>query len=163
MMADLYLAVGRADDAIAVLTEVFQRRFDTVSYRMLLETAALARREDAVRTSALALARASADTRGGAQLVLLLLSDNDLVGAWESPDSLSVGSAWRELAGASEDEFPRRSADLYRPALADALRVANTKWRWAPSTYPADMSPREADAEPVAPSAYPADVSQRGR
>ena len=126
-VADMYLDANRADDAIAVLTELFQRRFHTASYRLLLETAALAGREDAVRTSALALARASADTHGGAQLVLMLLSDNDLVGAWEAADSFGVGTAWRELSRASEDEFPRRSADLYRPALADALRVANTK------------------------------------
>lgn len=49
-VADLYFAADRADDAIAVLTEVFKRRLDTASYRMLLETAALAGREDAVRT-----------------------------------------------------------------------------------------------------------------
>ncbi len=67
--------------------------------------------------------------------MLLLRSDNDLDGAWEAADSYGLGGAWRELAGASEDEFPRRSGDLYRPALADSLRVATTN----PSPALADM------------------------
>lgn len=127
LVAEMYLAAGRAGDAIDVLTRVFQRRFDVASYRLLLETAAAAGREDDVRAHARKLASASAGARADGRLVKLLLADEDLDAAWEVADDYGPGNAWRELAQASEEEAPVRSADLYRPALADALQVADTK------------------------------------
>ncbi len=93
----------------------------------LVRTAARVDREEAVRAHARALARADERARADGRLVRLLLADNDLEAAWEVADEYGAGNAWTELAKASEDEFPVRSADLYRPALAAALQVADTK------------------------------------
>lgn len=127
LVADMYLAAGRADDAINVLTRAFKRRFALQSYQLLVRTAARVDREVAVRAQARELARANDGARADGRLVRLLLADNDLDAAWEVADEYGAGNAWTELAKASEDEFPVRSADLYRPALADALQVADTK------------------------------------
>lgn len=127
LVADMYLAAGRADDAINVLTRVFKRQFALQSYQLLVRTAARVDREEAVRAHARALARADERARADGRLVRLLLADNDLEAAWEVADEYGAGNAWTELAKASEDEFPVRSADLYRPALAAALQVADTK------------------------------------
>ena len=127
LVADMYLAAGRADDAINVLTRVFKRQFALQSYQLLVRTAARVDREEAVRAHARALARADERARADGRLVKLLLADNDLEAAWEVADEYGAGNAWAELAKASEDEFPVRSADLYRPALAAALQVADTK------------------------------------
>lgn len=127
LVAEMYLAHDRADDAIDVLTRVFRQRFDVATYQLLLETAAAAGREEDVRAQARELARANDGARADGRLVRLLLADSDLEAAWETADEYGAGNAWRELAQASEDEFPVSSADLYRPALADALRVADTR------------------------------------
>ena len=116
---------GRLDTALAVARAVFTREPSEQSYRVVATVGEWVGRPDAERAWAIDWANERAERLGGALPIELALSDGDLDRAWASVDAYGAGTAWRRLAEASESSRPRRAADLYRPWLADALRVPN--------------------------------------
>lgn len=127
-VADTYRALGRTDDAIAVMRADFVRRAGVPEYRSLLEFAVTVDRVEIERDWAFGHARELAGDRGaGSVLVQLWLNEGDVDAAWEAADRYGPGSAWRELAERGAEARPVAAADLYRPQLENDLQRPNTK------------------------------------
>jgi hypothetical protein len=129
-VAKTYLALGRIDDAVAVLRADFVRQPSVGAYRVLLDFAAGIDREDAERTWAFDHARqlaASDSFPAGAVLVQLCLSEGDVDAAWLAAHRYGPGWAWRELADRGAEARPVDAADLYRPQLENDLRHPDTR------------------------------------
>jgi hypothetical protein len=127
-VADTYRAIGRIDDAIAVLRADFVRQPTVQTYRILLDFAATLDRAETARAWALDHARELASGYGaGAVLVQLSLSEGDVDAAWEAADRYGPGWAWKELAAQGAKARPVAAADLYRPSLENDLRYPNSK------------------------------------
>ncbi|MGV0741039.1 SWIM zinc finger family protein [Mycolicibacterium sp. XJ870] len=128
-VAATYKALGRIEDAIAVLRADFVRRPTVQNYRVLLDFAAGVDRADTERVWAYDRARELASDRfaAGAVLVQLYMSDGDIDAAWQAADQYGPGWAWRELADRGAEARPVDAADLYRPELEKDLRYPNSK------------------------------------
>jgi uncharacterized Zn finger protein len=127
-VADTYRAIGRIDDAIAVLRADFVRQPGVRTYRTLLDFAATLDRAETERAWALDHAREVASGHGaGAVLVQLSLSEGDVDAAWEAADRYGPGWAWKELAAQGAKARPVAAADLYRPSLEKDLQYPNSK------------------------------------
>jgi hypothetical protein len=127
-VAETYLAVGRVEDAIAVLRDCFIRQPAVGAYRALLDFAAGIDRGETERAWALDRAREIAGGPGaGGVLVQLALSEGSIDAAWEAADRYGPGGAWQELATHGAKARPIAAADLYRPQLEHDLRHPNTK------------------------------------
>ena len=126
---DLYVAAGRADDALAVLQTAFIARVGPESWRALLELSdtlgqAKEQRQWAVET---AEELAGRPYGSGADLISIYLTEGLVEQAWSAADRFGAGSAWKVLADVSATSRPREAAWLYRPQIDAKLVNADTR------------------------------------
>lgn len=130
-VADWYVEDGRGEEALVLMRALFARGCTVPAYDALLRTAERVGDRATERAAALAVARAAAErhrsSMAGAQLVAIALFEGDLDAAWAAAREFGAGSAWQQLAAASAMSRPGEAADLYRPALAEALNRADKR------------------------------------
>jgi hypothetical protein len=127
--AQAYLAVGRSDDAIAILRAHFVTRPGPESLDLLLQAAGQLGTAEAERKWAISSAEKAANGQfgNGSALVLIALAAGDLFAAWAAAEQFGAGDAWEQLAQVSANEMPIAAAELYRPQIEKLLPYANTK------------------------------------
>ncbi len=130
-LAGEYERHGRAQDAVALMWSLLERRPTLDSYQRLKECAARAGRWDALRTKALDCLREAGSrpssiawgrTPDRSEVVRALLWEDDADAAWE--EALAGGCTvrlWMEVASARSTDHPEDALPIYRQQVERAI------------------------------------------
>lgn len=124
--AKLYLELGRSDDALTLIRQLYQKAPNPGIFDILLNVAGLLGRHDAEFEEALAWLRAQ-PWNDADRLAPLLIHVGDLNGAWDAAERLGIWQEWDALILKTTPEHFPAALRLYDKRLDRLLERATGK------------------------------------